>query len=67
MVDSVIHKICHDKWEQEVLKKKLKYTAGFVQAVSSDMYFIEPDKKMSKQTEREDIDDEPVRLTSANK
>ncbi len=66
MVDSVIQKICHDKWEQEVLKKKLKYTAGYVQAVTSDMYFIEPDKRMSKQTEREDIDDEPVRLISAN-
>jgi hypothetical protein len=66
VVDSVIQKICHDKWEQEVLKKKLKYTAGYVQAVTSDMYFIEPDKRMSKQTEREDIDDEPVRLISAN-
>ena len=66
MVDSVIQKICHDKWEQEVLKKKLKYTAGYVQAVTSNMYFIEPEKRMSKQTEREDIDDEPVRLISAN-
>ena len=66
MVDSVIHKICHDKWEQEVLKKKLKYTAGYIQAVTSDMYFIEPDKRISKQTEREDIDEEPVRLIFAN-
>ena len=66
MVDSVIHKICHNKWEQEVLKKKLKYTAGYVQAVTSEMYFIEPDKRISKQTEREDIDEEPVRLIFAN-
>jgi len=66
VVDSVIHKICHDKWEQEVLKKKLKYTAGYIQAVTSDMYFIEPDKRISKQTEREDIDEEPVRLIFAN-
>jgi len=62
----VIHKICHNKWEQEVLKKKLKYTAGYVQAVTSEMYFIEPDKRISKQTEREDIDEEPVRLIFAN-
>ena len=60
MVNSVIHKICHDAWEKEVVAKKEKFAVGLIMNVSSNLIAKQPDQRANHQTEREEIDEEPV-------
>jgi hypothetical protein len=66
VVEDVIHKICRKAWEREVVTKKDKHTVDWIFSVTQDMYYLEPDKKLSKQTEREDRDEEPVRFIAVD-
>ena len=43
-LERIIHKICQQKWETEVVQKKgKKHSINYVLSQAQDCYFVEPD------------------------
>ena len=43
-IDGILHKICAKKWEQEVIKKKMKpHSIEWFFTQAQDCYFVKPD------------------------
>ena len=67
-IDSILHKICQKKWEQEVIEKKAKpHACEWVFSQAQDLYFIRPDPNRVNTQHDQDADDEPVRIYSLSK
>lgn len=63
-LDQILHKICRNKWEQEVIKSKSKpHSIGWVFAQAQDCYFVESDKNKNAVIYDKDGEEEPVRLS----
>ena len=60
-IEGIIHQICQDKWEKEVIKKKKNpHAVGWVFSQAQDCYFVKPDPNKVNTQYDQDEDCEPV-------